>query len=127
MNTNILTIQLTPSFRSTAEKMGFDVEGMDADANSDAISFQQGFDIVVVEFKPGEKFKIPLEIESAIIACDETSFKLVAMDFDGKMEILFDGEDVIDLGPGEYLFHNDGIRIERLSTYFEDDSNLEDD
>ena|SRR5258708_6873032 len=105
---------------------GFDVEGMDVEANSDAILFQQGFDIVVVEFKPGGKFKIPVEIESAIISCDETSYKLVAMDFEGKMEILIDGEDTIELKPGEYLFHNDGIKIEKLSTYFDDDFYSED-
>jgi hypothetical protein len=126
MNIDILTIQLTPSFRSTAEKIGFDFDGMDIEANHDAILFQQGFDIVVVEFKPGEKLKIPIEIESAIISCDETSYKLVAKEFEGKMEILIEGEDTIDLTPGEYLFHNDGRRIERLFTYFDDDSNLDD-
>lgn len=118
MCTNDLIIQLNPSYRSAAESIGYNLEP--EEMNNEAVLYQQGIDTDEIGIEPGEKFKITSEYESGSVSCEEINYKLIKKDFNGIIETI-ENEKYLFLEPGKYLFHPDGITIEKLSDIFEDE------
>ncbi|MDZ4713522.1 MAG: hypothetical protein SGI89_14530 [bacterium] len=112
MDNNILTIQLKPSYSSTAESMGFNLQTDEID--SEAVLFNQGLDIDEMEVEVGEEFKISSQFENGIVSCEENNYKLIAKDENGRVKTT-ENEISIFLEPGKYLFHDDGITIEKIT------------
>ena len=112
MENNILTIQLKPSYGSTAESMDYNPEVDEID--SESVLFKQGLDIDEIEVEIGEKFKISSQFESGIVSCEEINYKLITKDSDGRM-MTTENEESLILEPGTYLFHEDGTTIEKIS------------
>ena len=107
-------IMLTPDFANTAREMGYE-EGDDYD--SDAVLFQQGFDIEILEVKAGEKFTIGGDWEKGQIDCDGETFKMKKkVSYDDYVEIV-EYDDSIHFGKGKYIFHDDGITFELLENH----------
>ncbi|WP_055445554.1 hypothetical protein [Lacinutrix himadriensis] len=109
----LLEIIITPSFQSTLEQMGI---SPDEDYNSDAVLFQQGYNMYHMEIEPGEKFKIKKN-KKGQIDCSEIPYKFIRKKEEWETdEDLWDDEyqDSIALSPGYYKFLEDGITIEEL-------------
>jgi len=73
--------------------------------------YQQGMDIDSFNVVIGEKFKIDSDYVGWI-ENDESKYKLVKKNSRGGFDTL-DDSDQLDLEPGNYLFHDDGLTIEQ--------------
>lgn len=113
-----LKILITPSFESTRDSMGF---SEDEDYNSDAVLFQQGYDMDVLEVESGEKFKINKKFKGQV-NCEETQYKFIKLKDEWEEEpdewdddYQQEGE-AINLYPGYYKFLDDGITIQQIAS-----------
>ena len=97
-----LEIQLSPRNGSASE---------DDDDNWEADAYQHGMDYDTMEVEPGEEFTIPKNL-TASVNCDETPYVLQKKDHRGHPETERGHGDLF-LNPGRYLFHADGLTIER--------------
>jgi hypothetical protein len=82
------------------------------DVDSDSAHFQQGANIDTFSVMKGNRFKIESQYEGWV-ENEEKKFKLVEKNSHGDFDTL-DDSDQIDLEPGNYLFHEDGMTIEQL-------------
>lgn len=73
--------------------------------------YQQGMDIDSFNVVIGEKFKIDSDYVGWI-ENDENKYKLVKKNSRGGFDTI-DDSDQLDLEPGNYLFHDDGVTIEQ--------------
>ena len=111
-----LEILIKPSFDSTRKSMGISKH---EDYDSDAVLFQQGYNMFPLNIEPGEKFKIKKNF-TGHIDCEETQYKLINIkeewedDVDEWDEDNYQEGDPITLQPGKYKFLEDGITIEEL-------------
>lgn len=121
MNKENLIIFLKPSLRSIADEYGYDLDN--EDAWGDAALFAQGYNTEEIEIEPGEEFKISRKYEMGIVDGDTSvyKFKQDIPEEDQFLEDLDNEVRSINLLPGKYFFHNDGITIEELEADFEDD------
>lgn len=110
------TILLMPKFNSTRKEMGFEEN---EDYDSDAVRWQQGYNIQQMTIEPGEKFTIGRKWESASLQCEGNMIKLISKnDWDDDDE----EDEQINLTSGNYFFNEDGSTIEKLSELDNDDS-----
>jgi hypothetical protein len=105
-----LEILITPSYESTRDLMDF---SEDDDYDGDAVLFQQGYDMDVIEVEPGDTFEIEDDCKGQI-SCEDTQYKLI------KIKNEWDDEfnqavETINLQPGNYKLLDDGITIEELA------------
>ncbi|MCL7765062.1 hypothetical protein MPF19_16685 [Polaribacter sp. Z014] len=113
----ILNILITPSYESTRDAMGFSEE---EDYNSDAVLFQQGYNMDILKLEPGEEFTISDDFKGQV-DCEETQYKFIELkeewedEPDDWDEDYYEEGDPIDLLPGRYHFLEDGITIKELS------------
>ena len=75
--------------------------------------YQQGFDIDTMEVEPGETFKIDKKYQGSVSCEDEHYIFWDREEFTDRKELV-EGEDTYLLRPGSYLFHEDGVTIEKL-------------
>ena len=87
-----------------------DNDDFDDDGESEGI--QQGRDIDSFSVMKGERFKTESQFTSWV-ENDEKKYKLVKRIPHGSFETL-DTSNHLDLEPGNYLFHDDGVTIEQL-------------
>ncbi|CAM3007171.1 hypothetical protein [Flavobacterium frigoris] len=111
-----LEILIEPSFESTMKEMGI---SPDEDYNSDAILFQQGYNMYHIEVEPGDKFKIKKNTKGQI-DCSETPYKFIRKKEEWETEENlweeeYEDEENISLAPGKYKFLEDGITIEEIN------------
>jgi hypothetical protein len=122
-----MKILLTPSFRFTAEKLGYDLE-LD-DVNEDAILFEQGFGTTELEVKSGEKFVISSNFDKGRISLENAKYKLVTNDYEGddfeEDEYEAYDQECLTLGQGVYYLHPDGVTIEKVSDAEEDEDTFD--
>jgi hypothetical protein len=91
----------------------------DDDYDGDAVLFQQGYDMDVLEVESGEKFKINKKFKGQV-NCEETQYKFIKLkeewedESDDWDEDYYERGDPINLKPGYYKFLEDGITIEEL-------------
>jgi hypothetical protein len=113
----ILNILITPNYESTRDAMGFSEE---EDYNSDAVLFQQGYDMDILKLEPGEKFKISEDYKGQV-DCEETQYKFIKLkeewedESDDWDENYCEEGNPIDLRPGKYHFLEDGVTIEKIA------------
>ena len=107
------TITYLPDFDQTRQEMGYDEHD---DYNSDAVLYNQGFNMRNFTVEAGETFKIKRKHSRATFQCDGARVRLFSEHpmFDEIVD-----EDNIGLEPGKYFLHLDGKSIERLDV--EDD------
>ncbi|MFA5297581.1 MAG: hypothetical protein WC389_05160 [Lutibacter sp.] len=114
---NTLEVLIMPNYESTRDSMGF---SEDEDYNSDAVLFQQGYDMDVIQVEPGEDFKIGKKFKGQI-NCEETQYKLIKLkeewedEADEWDEDFYEEGNPIDLAPGKYKLLEDGITIQQLT------------
>jgi hypothetical protein len=111
---NTLEILINPNFNSTRDSIGL---SEDQDNNSDAVLFQQGYDMDVLEVEQGDNFEIDNEFEGQI-NCEETQYKFIKLKKDEDEEWEdddYEEGDSITLQPGKYKFLEDGITIEEIN------------
>lgn len=109
-----LEILITPSYESTRDSMDF---SEDDDYDGDAVLFQQGYDMDVLEVEPGDTFEIEEDCKGQV-NCEETQYKFIKIKEEWEEE--WDKEDYntgepINLRPGNYKFLEDGITIEEIA------------
>ena len=111
-----IQILLKPSFEKTRSELGFDEN---EDYNNDAVLFQQGYNIEILEVSPGEKFKIGKNYESGHLENSEDIYKLILkndMDFEDEKEYWEEknreSESII-FYKGKYLLREDGVTFEQ--------------
>ncbi|WP_460893424.1 hypothetical protein [Rufibacter soli] len=118
-----LTILLMPNFNQTRKSMGY---GEDEDYDSDAVGFQQGYDMHMMEIEPGEQFSIGKKWQSATLQCDGRLIKVKTKNEWGDDEIEED-DDLISLAKGFYLFNEDGETIEKIEDKDFDEDDFDED
>ncbi len=111
-----LEIIITPSYESTRNSMAF---SEDDDYDGDAVLFQQGYDMDVMEVEPGDTFEIDDDCKGQV-NCEETQYKLIKVKEEWEEEPNEWDEDYIagepiSLRPGNYKFLEDGITIEETT------------
>lgn len=112
-----LEIIITPSYESTRDSMDF---SEDDDYDGDAVLFQQGYDMDVLEVEPGNTFEIE-EDSKGQVNCEETQYKIIKVkeEWDEEPnewdEDYYQTGDPINLSPGNYKFLEDGITIEEIA------------
>ena len=111
-----LEILIKPSFDSTRKSMGISKH---EDYDSDAVLFQQGYNMFPLNIEPGEKFKIKKNF-TGHIDCEETQYKFIRKKEEWETEEdlweeEYEDDENISLGPGKYMFLDDGITIEELA------------
>jgi hypothetical protein len=109
-----LEIIITPSYESTRDSMDF---SEDDDYDGDAVLYQQGYDMDVIEVEPGDDFEIEEDFGGQI-SCEETQYKFMKIKEEWEDE--WDEEEYItgepiSLRPGNYRFLEDGITIEEIA------------
>ncbi|MEB3380378.1 hypothetical protein VL762_11770 [Flavobacterium psychrophilum] len=111
-----IQILLKPSFDKTRSELGFEEN---QDYNEDAVLFQQGYNIEILEILPGEKFKIGKDYESGHLENPENVYKIILkndMDFEDENEYWEeenrDSESII-FYQGKYILREDGITFEQ--------------
>lgn len=110
-----LEIIIKPTFDSTRDSMDY---SEDDDFDSDAVLFQQGYDMDFMDVEPGDSFTIN-EGYTGEIDSSEVNYKLISPK-DKFNEFLDDEEDergpgtLLELKPGTYILLDDGIRIKRI-------------
>ena len=105
---------LMPSFAETAQSLGFD--DLD-DADQDAVLFQQGCEMEIIEVEPGDEFDIPFDSDFGDVQTEgRETLKLMAKDFMDEMEISQQGYE-IRLYPGKYLLDEDAESIFLIEAY----------
>ena len=106
-----LEILIQPSLDSTRESMDYEEHD---DYDSDAVLYQQGFDMDVMSVSPGERFSIGNEYTGQI-SCDEVQYEYkIKGNKDYDFEDYYVPGDPIELKPGSYIFKSDGIIIEKV-------------
>ena len=110
-----LEIFIKASLDSTRDSMGY---SEDDDYDSDAVLYQQGYNMDVMEVEPDETFSIEEDYEGQV-NCDETKYKFIALkdewdDEPDDWEDHLEPGDPITLSPGSYKFLDDGITIQQL-------------
>lgn len=106
-------ITYLPDYAETQREMGYDDHD---DVDSDAVLFQQGYNMRHLLVEPGDTFEIKREHRQATFQCDGNSVCLFS-DHPAFDEVI--DEDAIGLEPGKYKLSDDGKSIERLD--FDDD------
>lgn len=115
-----LNILLEPSFQSTRDSMGYSEDDM---YNEEAVMFQQGFNIEVLEVAPNTKFRISEDFKGEI-NCEETQYKFVKHKYEWDDDFVTFDEDFYQIGepiyldPGHYHFLDDGLTIKELPQLF---------
>jgi hypothetical protein len=104
-----LEILITPSYESTRDSMDFSEND---DYYGDAVLFQQGYDMDVMEVEPGDTFEIEEDFGGQI-SCEETQYKFIKIKEEWDEENYLAGEP-ISLRSGNYKFLEDGITIEEI-------------
>lgn len=112
-----LEILIKPSFESTRNSMGYSEE---EDYNSDAVLFQQGYNIDIIKVEADDNFQIEGNYEGHI-NCNKTQYKYVKLkdewdDELGDWEDYYEPGASITLSPGTYKFLDDGITIQQISS-----------
>ena len=107
------TITYLPDFNQTRGDMGHDAHD---DYNSEAVLYQQGYNMKSFMVEAGDTFKIKRQHSRATFQCDGTRVRLFAAH---PMFDEIEDEDNIGLESGKYILHLDGKSIERLG--LEDD------
>ena len=113
-----IQILLKPSFEKTRSELGFDEN---EDYNNDAVLFQQGYNIEILEISPGEEFNIGLNHENGYLDNSEDKYKLIFK----KNEEEWDGEnddweeenrnsESIIFYQGNYILNEDGVTFEKI-------------
>ncbi|GAB2540962.1 hypothetical protein GCM10027189_24830 [Rufibacter soli] len=100
--------------------------GEDEDYDSDAVGFQQGYDMHMMEIEPGEQFSIGKKWQSATLQCDGRLIKVKTKNEWGDDEIEED-DDLISLAKGFYLFNEDGETIEKIEDKDFDEDDFDED
>jgi hypothetical protein len=108
-----LEILITPSYESTRDSMNF---SEDDDYDGDAVLFQQGYDMDVMEVEPGDDFEIEENCKGQV-NCEETQYKFIKIKEEWEDE--WNEEDYhagepISLPSGNYMFLEDGITIKEI-------------
>jgi hypothetical protein len=103
-----LSILIKPSFNSTLSDMGYE---QNDDYDSDAVLFQQGFDMDYIEVEPGETFQIDDEYQGFI---DTEEVKIKYIDKKEEKIIIRDYSDEIILEKGTYLYYLNEMKIEKI-------------
>lgn len=98
-----MIILLQPSFEVNARNMGY--EDFD-DVDSDAVMFQQGYEIKEIEICPGEEFEISEEFQCGHVEMEHGNLKLVATGECGEIDIIEEGS-ALRLGRGRYRLEMD--------------------
>ncbi len=75
--------------------------------------YQRGVDIDTMEVEPGETFVIDKKFEGSI-SCEEENYIFWDRDQFTNQKEQAEPDDAYFLRPGSYLFHDDGITIEKL-------------
>ena len=75
--------------------------------------YQRGFDIDTIEVEQGETFKIDKKYQGTVSSEEEPYIFWDRDEFTNRKEQA-DPNDTYLLRPGSYLFHEDGITIEKL-------------
>lgn len=104
-----LEILITPSYESTRDSMDF---SEDDDYDGDAVLYQQGYDMDVIEVEPGDDFEIEEDFGGQI-SCEETQYKLIKIKEEWEDDYI--AGEPISLRPGNYRFLEDGITIEEIA------------
>lgn len=110
-----LEIIIKPTFDSTRDSMDY---SEDDDFDSNAVLFQQGYDMDFMDVEPGDSFTIN-EGYTGEIDSSEDNYKLIRPK-DKFDEFLDDEEDErrpgtpLELKPGTYILLDDGIKIKRI-------------
>ena len=102
------TITYLPDYMETQREMGYDEH---YDIDSDAVLYQQGYNMLHLLVESGDTFKIKRKHTQATFQCDGNRIRLFSEHpmFDEIVD-----EDAIGLEPGEYKLSDDGKSIERL-------------
>jgi len=106
-----------PNFNQTRKGLGFEEH---EDYDSDAVRFQQGYDIQQIDVEPGEKFSISRKWESAQVQCEGREIKFITKNEWGDEDIEENNEQ-IELGAGAFLFYEDGVTIKKLEDFDDED------
>jgi len=112
-----LEILIKPSIDSTRNSMGI---SENEDYNSDAVLFQQGYDMDIMQVEPDDSFKISGDYEGEI-NCSETHYKFIKLknEWDDEPDEWGDDyhepDDPITLTTGYYKFLEDGITIKQIA------------
>ncbi|QNK76871.1 hypothetical protein H7F37_12195 [Winogradskyella sp. PAMC22761] len=114
-----LDILIEPSFQSTMEEMGI---FSNEEYNSDAVLFEQGYNMFYIEIEPGEEFIIKAHTQGHV-DCSEIAYKFIRKkekwetDEDLRDDE-YDADDCVmfSLSPGNYMFLEDGITIKELES-----------
>lgn len=115
-----LQVQIKPNFYALAIKMGYDIEN--GNINEAHVLHQQGIETEDTLLNPGERFKIDAEESDAYIIRNGNDYlPLCNIEFESFTEEFNSQDDVIELGSGEYLFHEDGITLEFISYLIDED------
>jgi len=112
-----ITILLMPNFNQTRKELGYDAY---EDYDSDAVRYQQGYNIQKMTVEDGEEFIINKNWESATIHCNGKMIKLIT---NNEWEDEQEDDEQIGLTSGIYLLHDGGIIIEKLNKEIDDNNN----
>lgn len=107
---NNLTIFIRPTYLSTVESMGFDLET--ESVNENAVLHEQGYNTEEVEVECREKFDIPVDFEG-IIDCSNTNYKITILNMSNINERA-EFKDSMTFEAGKYIFNSDGLTIQQL-------------
>ena len=111
MDENSVIIQLKPSLDSTISEMEYDLND---DIDSDAILYQQGYNMQLMEIYPGGEFEIDRCFEAGYLDCQNKRYELITIDLN-KERFFVEESNMLKFPPGNYFFHEDGSTIEQLS------------
>lgn len=115
-------IQTKPRFYSLALRMGYDIEN--GDINEAHVLHQLGKEIENFEFSPGERFIIEDDKSETYIITNGNQYKpLCKFEFCSFLESFLESDYIINLEPGEYLFHKDGMTLEFVDFISDEEQN----
>ena len=114
-----IKIILKPSYNKTISELGFDEN---EDYNEDAVLFQQGYDMEILEVNPGDIFEIDEDFESGHLENYENEYKLIFKnqsefeddEYNENWEYENEETESIIFYQGNYLLREDGITFEQL-------------
>jgi hypothetical protein len=109
-----LEILITPSYESTRDSMDFSEYD---DYDGDAILFQQGYDMDVMEVQPGDDFEIEDDCKGQV-NCEEIQYNFMKIkeEWEGECdEGDYHAGEPINLRPGNYKFLEDGMTIKEIA------------
>jgi len=121
-----LLIESKPYYQDIAAQLGYDIDN--GDINEEHVLHQQGTDTEMLEFEPGVRFKVDEQVREVTIITNGNKYKpLCKLEYESFTEDFDCTDDTIELGSGEYYFHEDGITIELIKYLPEYDEGFEDD